>query len=196
MSKKQFFSSAVPQSLLIVSVIAGTGSTYGTENPEKWIAHIQKRIPFSSEKRSCEELDVRTALDHLENIRAVFNPPISDLANLLDVSRQAVYKWLAQDSTPEPSKLLQITAISKAADDFKKAGISRANTLVNMKAFDGKSLLQLLKAGLDYKQIEILIAEGKAMEAAYQRSGIKHSQAKPTHDWLSDISIPAYLEDI
>jgi transcriptional regulator with XRE-family HTH domain len=141
-------------------------------------------------------IDVRTPMEHLENIRSVLNPPISELAMLFGVSRQAIYKWLAQDSSPEADKLARIVALSKIADAFKEAKIQRAGTLLYIKISDGESLCDLLRADKPYdKQLAALIAESKIMEANYQQSGLSQSNTKPTNDWLSSISIPAYREE-
>lgn len=179
------------------ATIVGTGSTYDTERAEEWRDFVKKRLPCYSEKiNRSVHIDLRMPVEHLENIRAVFNPSISELAHLFSVSRQCIYKWLAQDSHPESHTLKHIVIVSQVADRFKNANVSRINILVKMKAFDGRSLLELLKMGQDCKkQIEILINEGRAIEMAYQRSGIAQSKTKSTRDWVPDVSIPAYRED-
>ncbi|MBU2827097.1 helix-turn-helix domain-containing protein [Acidithiobacillus ferriphilus] len=139
--------------------------------------------------------DVRTAQQHLANIRQVLNPAITDLAIVFDVSRQAIYKWLSGDSTPEPDKLARIVELSDVADAFRDAGVSRAAALLKMKAFDGRSLLDLIAAGEGCSQhVQTLVAEAKAIEAAYERTGLAKSKAKPTSDWQSSMSIPGSLE--
>lgn len=161
---------------------------------------IQPRIAvvlkFGDNRHSLESPDVRTPAQHLENIRKVLNPPIADLASLFDVSRQAIYKWLAGGSKPEPDKLGQITQLSLIADQFSKADISHAGSLLMIKAFEGQSLMDLLKSGVcPDSHIESLINEAKAMEDAYRRSGLAHSKATPTDDWKASLSIPAYPEE-
>ena len=142
-------------------------------------------------------LDVRSPVEHIENIRTVLNPSVSDLAHLFDVTRQAVYKWLAGDSTPEEEKLKRIIKLSGIADTFKAANISRAGSLLKMKTFNGRSLLDLLKTSEDCTaQVSALISEAKAMEASYQKSGLATSKAKPTNDWQASISIPGAIEPI
>ncbi len=135
--------------------------------------------------------------DHLQNIRTVLNPSISDLAILLDVSRQGIFKWLSQNSYPEVDKLENINTLSKIADMFTEAGIQRADSLLYMKNAIGLSLFDLLKAKQPYEeQIRMLIKEAQMMEASYQQSGIAHSTTIKTNDWMSSISIPAYREDL
>lgn len=141
-------------------------------------------------------MDIRTPIEHLRNIRAVLNPSISELATLFEVSRQAIYKWLSADSFPEEDKRVRITELSKIADAFKEAGLREGVALLNMKLFHGLSLIDLLRTRKPHgNQVQELIAEAKMMEAAYQQSGLMHSNTKQTNDWLSAVSIPAHHEE-
>lgn len=179
-------------------LIVGTGSVYGMEHSEEWRSYLQHRVPFIGEASApIERVDVRSSSKHLENIRAVLNPAVSDLASIFDVSRQAIYKWLSGDTNPEPEKAARILALSQISDAFKEAGVSRAGSFIKMKVLNGQSLVDIVKAGTDWHQaVNILIAESHAMEHAYQRSGLAQSQATPTSDWQSYQSIPATRDDV
>ncbi|MDH5553529.1 MAG: helix-turn-helix domain-containing protein [Nitrosomonas sp.] len=184
------------------TMLFGTGSAYSMDDTEKWRNHLQPRVAFVLDNNkvstvSSPQVDTRTPTEHIENIRSVLDPSISDLANLLNISRQAVYKWLSGSSMPEAEKQGQIATLSHIADKFKAADISRADSMLKMKAFNGLSLLDLLKSGEDCsKQVDILIAEAKAMEESYNKSGIALSKTKPTNDWKSSVSIPGSPEEI
>ncbi len=184
-----------------VVMLFGTGSAYGMDRSDTWRPYLQHRVPFIREVgvqgSGTERIDVRTPLEHLENIRTVLNPAVSDLASVFDVSRQAIYKWLSNDSKPEPEKSARVQVLSHIADAFNEAGIARAGSLLKMKTFDGRSLLDIVKAGDDWREaVDVLIAESRAMERAYERSGLAKSKAKPTSDWLASQSIPASREDV
>lgn len=180
--------------------LVGSGSVYNLNRVEDWRDHVQGRVPFildvgSKRENTSERPDVRTAEQHISNIRQALNPAMSDLAAVFNVSRQAIYKWLSGDASPEPEKLARIQKLSAAADAFRDAGVSRASALVKMKAFDGRSLLDLLAAGdMRDEHVQILIDEGKAMEVAYDRSGLAASKTKPTADWQSSVSIPGSID--
>ncbi len=187
---------------IINMVVVGTGSAYGADRIEEWSGYIQPRVSIVLNNAVAtvnhpSVLDVRTPVEHIENIRSVLNPSVSDLAGLFDVTRQAVYKWLSGDSIPEPDKLNRIVKLSEIADTFNAAKISRAGSLLKMKAFNGQSLIDLLKTGDDCTaQVLALISEAKAMEASYQKSGLASSKAKPTNDWQAYVSIPGSIEPI
>ena len=180
-------------------LIVGTGSMYSLDAAPQWHSHLEHRSSLVLEKTptSYSHIDVRTPKEHLENIRSILNPSISDLAILLDVSRQSIYKWLAQNSYPELEKLESIKNLSKISDLFKQAGIKRAEVLLSMKNPSGMSLFDLLKAKQPYEeQLKLLIAEAKAMEISHEQMRIADSKALPTNDWRSSISIAAYQEDL
>ncbi len=69
-----------------VVMLFGTGSAYGMDRSDTWRPYLQHRVPFIREVEAqgsgTERIDVRTPLEHLENIRTVLNPAVSDLAHL------------------------------------------------------------------------------------------------------------------
>jgi hypothetical protein len=185
---------------MIGTVLLGTGSVYGMDRAEVWRRHLQPRVPFILDAADAsfdttERPDVRTAAEHIENIRSMLNPSVADLAALFDVSRQAIYKWLSGDSTPEQDKRGRIVELSRIADAFRTAGVSRAGSLLKMKTFGGRSLMDLVKSGENRsKHVAALINEASAMDASYKQSGLSTSKSKPSSDWQSSISIPGSPE--
>ena len=182
--------------------VSGTGSAFRADRAEVWRHHVQSRVSFvvdhvSDATDPVRRPDVRTPAEHVENIRRVFNPPMAELAKLFDVSRQAVYKWMSGESAPESEKLDRIAELSRIADAFVKADVSRAGSLLNMKTFEGRSLLDLIRSGENRPEhVSALIAESRAMEVSYRQSGLASSKAKPTSDWQATISIPGNLEQL
>lgn len=182
-------------------MLTGTGSAYGMDRLDTWGPHLQHRVSFipgtGFQGNDAERVDVRTPLEHLENIRTVLNPAVSDLASVFEVSRQAIYKWLSNDSKPEPEKFSRIQELSQIADAMKEAGVVRAGSLLKMKIFGDRSLMDIIRTGDDWREaVDILIAESRAMERAYERSGLAETKAKPTSDWQTSHSIPASREDV
>lgn len=184
---------AVTSSML---VIGGTGSVFDLQRIGEWGPMLDARIPhFEVQITDAVRPDIRSAAEHLVNIRQVFNPAIADLAAAFGVSRQAIYKWIGSESTPEDDKLERLRTLSLAADAFQVAGVQRAASLLKMKAFDGRSLLDLVAADqLLPKHAQVLIAEAQAMDAAYQRSGLARSKAPASDDWRAALSIPGTSE--
>ncbi len=184
--------------VVIACLLGGTGSVFDVARASAWREMLDARVPYFDVQAADTDvvsLDLRSAAGHLANIRQVFNPAVADLASAFGVSRQMVYKWLSEESTPESEKFERINALSLAADTFRKAGVTRASSLLKMKAFEGRSLLDLVAAGqLLPEHTQMLVTEAQAMEAAYSRSGLAKSKAAPSDDWRAELSIPGSSE--
>ena len=185
---------------IIACVLGGTGSVFAIDNVSEWGPMLRSRVPnFCVQEVGSETVrpDIRSAIEHLANIRQVLNPAIADLAITFGVSRQAIYKWIGGESKPEPEKFKYIRSLSLVADAFQQAGVTRAAALLKLKAFDGRSLMDLLSTDqLLPEHTQLLIAEAQAMDTAYNRSGLAKSKAAPSNDWRTEISIPGSSEDI
>jgi hypothetical protein len=182
-----------------VLVFSGTGTSYAVGRYDTWQHHLGFRVPFmpSGTNMSVETVarpDVRSTAQHIDNIRTVLNPSVSELASLFEVSRQSIYKWLS-GATPEPDKSTRIIELSRIADTFRNARVSRAGALLKMKSFDGLSLLDIWKSHANSEDhVVALIAEARIMENSYKNSGLSASKSKSTSDWQSYISIPGSIE--
>lgn len=181
--------------------LAGTGGVYDLSQAAHWRSFLSGRVPFALVSSAPvvaargERPDPRTAGQHLVNVRQVLNPAVSDLAAVFGVSRQAVYKWQAGDATPEPEKLDRLRALSRAADELRTAGISHAPALAKIKAFEGRSLLDLAGSGaLLPAHVRSLIEEARAMDAARARLGLAQSKAPASDAWRAELSIPGRPE--
>lgn len=183
---------------VIACALGGTGSVFALPHANEWGKMLGTRVPYFDVRTTDAEAarpDIRSAAEHLANIRLALNPAIADLAMAFGVSRQAIYKWIGGESTPEDDKLERIRALSLAADAFQKAGLARATSLLKMKVFEGRSMLDLVAADqLAPEHAQALIVESQAMDAAYNRSGLAKSKAAPSDDWRSELSIPGSSE--
>ena len=197
-------SAATAAFALIGSALAvgGTGSVFDISRAGDWHWRrmLEARVPIHVDVGMADDSqeqrpDLRSASAHLGNIRQVLNPAIADLATVFGVSRQAIYKWIGGETTPEPDKFERILAFSHAADALRDAEVTRASSMLKMKAFEGRSLMDLAAAGqILPSHIQSLIAEAQAMDAAYDRSGLTKSKAKPSDDWRTEASIPGSPE--
>jgi hypothetical protein len=127
--------------VVIACTLGGTGSVFALSHANEWGRMLDTRVPYFDVQTADADAarpDIRSAAEHLANIRQVLNPAIADLATVFGVSRQAIYKWIGGESTPEDDKLARIRSLSLAADAFQKAGVARASSLLKMKAFEGQ----------------------------------------------------------
>ena len=127
---------------------------------------------------------------HIENIRNVLKTRIDDLVDLFDVSDKTIFEWMSGDSLPEIEKQELIVRLSKISDKFLESNVSRPDLLFKMKAFNGKSLMDLARSDeATGKHVDALVEEAGIMKRAYQESGLANSKTAPTDDWKSSISI-------
>ena len=183
---------------MIALALGGTGSVFALSHANEWGKMLDARVPYFDVRMTDVDAarpDIRSAAEHLANIRQVLSPAIADLAAVFGVSRQAIYKWIGSESTPEVDKLERLPSLSLAPYPFPKAEVTRPSPLLKMKAFDGRSLLDLVAAGqLAAQHTQTLIAEAQAMNATYSRSGLAKSKAAPSDDWRAELSIPGSSE--
>jgi len=190
--------------------LSGTGSTFPLHDHPQWLSYVKPKIHQEFELTEdfqlfsnasdyedlTKDLEVRTISQHLENIRNIMSPSMSELAKDLGVTRQALYKWVSGEYKPDnASNEEYILNLSKIADEFAKSDIADVKNLVKVKAFEGKTLLDLVKSGEDWSTgVSLLIAESKARQTEYQKVIDSSIETKPTENWKSYISIPGLDE--
>lgn len=93
----------------------------------------------------------RTTAEDLAQIRAIFKPAVSELANIFGVSRQAIYNWLGGE---EPISLHtnKIRDLASAADVIAAEGIPITSHVLKRKITDGKSLFEIVRDGSSAKE--------------------------------------------
>lgn len=184
-------------------LLVGTGATYPVNSIQNWRQFVQPKVQFgfeavevSSTTDTVQPVDVRNIAQHLANIREILSPSMSELAKELGITRQALYKWLSGENQPDdPVKTNFIARLSYVADEFRKAHVSDGKLLIKMKAFNGLSLVDLIKGELDWLEpVQLLINESNAMSAAADIAKFAASKAMPSDGWLSSISIPGTVE--
>ena len=88
----------------------------------------------------------RTPAQDLSRIREIFNPAVSDLANLFGVSRQAIYKW-NNGEQPKPQFAAQLEKLAQAADVVAAENLADPRQALRRKISDGRTSFELVMAG-------------------------------------------------
>ncbi len=140
---------------LFLSFMAGTGgmmTPHSTSEMNRWLhtpkIHVEHSDANNVEYSSAKNVDTRSPADLVANIRDGFAISMSDLAAVLGVSRPTAYAWL-EGQEPKPEAMMRIQGLSRAADEFSRANITRLDKLVHRPILEGRSLLDLLKADKD-----------------------------------------------
>ena len=136
---------------LFLSFTAGTGgmmTPHSTREMNRWLHTPKIHVEYPVAKNIDKNVDTRSPADLVTTIRDGFAITMSDLAAVLGVSRPTAYAWL-EGQEPKPEAMIRIQGLSRAADEFSRANITRLDKLVHRPILDGRSLLDLLKADED-----------------------------------------------
>ncbi|MDA8248466.1 MAG: hypothetical protein M0Z28_04750 [Rhodospirillales bacterium] len=89
---------------------------------------------------------VRTPAEDLAHIRATLRPSVTELANALGVSRQAVYDW-NQGKPVAPGNAARLADLAKAADVLSMEGLTTTGNVLRRPIISGKSLIDVVRDG-------------------------------------------------
>jgi hypothetical protein len=113
-----------------------------------------------------EILDVRSPLENLAHIRAVFKLTVTELASLFNVSRQAVYDWQAGKAIA-PLNAAKIDELAKASDLLESEGLTRSSQSLRRPLKGGKTLFDIVRDGGSAEEGAALLVR---MLRAWQRA--------------------------
>ncbi|MEI8155301.1 MAG: hypothetical protein WCH60_00435 [Burkholderiales bacterium] len=108
---------------------------------------------------------VRTPGENLLRIREVLNPAISDLATTFGVSRQSVYNWLNGEPVADENAA-KLQDLAQAADVLSHEGVSINAALLKRKIDNGRTLMQIAKAGESAMDAALMLVQIHKREAA------------------------------
>lgn len=89
---------------------------------------------------------IRTPIEDLSQIRAVLRPAITDLAQALGVSRQAVYDWQNGKAIGSVNAA-RLADLAKAADVLATEGLVSPSQLLRRPLASGKTFLDVVREG-------------------------------------------------
>lgn len=138
----------------------------------------------------------RTIAEDLHHIRTILRPGVSELADILGVSRQAIYNWLGGEN-PSSLHTSKIKDLAAAADVIATEGILITRNILKRKVKDGKSLFEIIRDGGSGNESAQILA-GILRRESEQRRILELRLAnrfKPTVNAL-DIGLPAFNEEI
>lgn len=90
--------------------------------------------------------DIRTPMEDLSHIRAVLRPTVTDLAQALGVSRQAIYDWQNGKAIGSVN-VVRLADLAKAADVFAVECLTSPSQLLRRPIKDGKTFFDVVQEG-------------------------------------------------
>jgi transcriptional regulator with XRE-family HTH domain len=89
---------------------------------------------------------VATPSENLTRIRTILKPTVTDLANLLGVSRQSIYDW--QNGQPISAEHAEkLIELARAADVFAAEGLATNSQILRRSIKSGKNFFDLVRDG-------------------------------------------------
>ena len=140
----------------------GTG---GELSPQQLQRSAQQAQHMVSVVDVAEIEKVRTPGENLLRIREVLNPAISDLATTFGVSRQSVYNWLNGEPVADENAA-KLQDLAQAADVLSHEGVSINAALLKRKIDNGRTLMQIAKAGESAMDAALMLVQIHKREAA------------------------------
>jgi len=145
---------------------------------------------YDSLKKATEVVE-RTPAENLRHIRAVLKPTVTDVADLLRVSRQAIYDWQAGKPIALENAS-HLADLARAADVFAVEGLTGASQVLRRPIRDGKNFFALVKEGnsadgVAQTLVEIVLRESSQREALRKRLA---GRPRPEREAFEEIGAP------
>lgn len=154
-----------------------------------------KRIPCAYQSSpfqvspACES--VASVSEQIQHIQNNLRLNMSALAELIDVSRPSLYKWLKGEPPHSQEVLNKISWLHNQASRIETLNLVRADILIKRPVFNGQSLFDFLKVGTVVEDDYLLTLQNiDQKEANVRASSIKGKPIRSIQDAIDEISTP------
>ena len=105
------------------------------------------RVAFARKDIHSEQaMPAATPAHDLDRIKSVLRLTVSELADCIGVSRQAIYNWKS-GADIKTANAVKLENLKRAADVISDAGLHVSGLLLGRKLAGGKALLEVVSAG-------------------------------------------------
>lgn len=132
--------------LIAIALQVGTGGEQTTDYYKQRGLMGYAFAPYEPVSNIVASPTIRTPMEDLSHIRTVLKPAITDLAQALGVSRQAVYDWQNGKSIGS-ANAARLADLAKAADVFATEGLTSPSQLLRRPINDGKTFFDVVREG-------------------------------------------------
>lgn len=180
-----------------ILLVVATGSSYAADRINEWQPYVTTRVPLQiDETRDVSSANSEALVGSLSLsekvsfIKKTFNYGVSDLAKLLGISRQAIYKWNTDQVTPEAIVSVKVDNLAKVAIFLSDADVKRAGELIKLKYFGDQPLLEKAILGnVSDSYLEEVVSYIKQMQT-HNNQITKLTESTQESEWLSSASLP------
>jgi len=146
---------------------------------------------YDSATRVADAIAPRSPIENLEHIRSVLSPTVTQMAELLRVSRQAIYDWQAGKPIAGENTL-RLADLARGADVLAVEGLRGTAEVLRRSIRNGKSFFALVAEGRSAESAARTLVEIVRTEAR-QRQAIKERLAgrkRPTREAFEELGAP------
>ncbi|MEB3286879.1 MAG: hypothetical protein VKJ04_05195 [Vampirovibrionales bacterium] len=116
-------------------------------------------------------------VDYLERISAIFQPSITDLSKIMNVSRQAIYDWKANKPI-SPDNIHKLSAIANVANRLADYGVKLSPQLLRRPLKGNVSFFEMIRDINAIEEAETLLLQLIKREDAQRAQVFKTFQNK------------------
>lgn len=156
-----------------------------------------KRIPCAYQSSpfqvspACESVASVSVSEQIQHIQNNLRLNMSALAELIDVSRPSLYKWLKGEPPHSQEVLNKISWLHNQASRIETLNLVRADILIKRPVFNGQSLFDFLKVGTVVEDDYLLTLQNiDQKEANVRASSVKGKPIRSIQDAIDEISTP------
>lgn len=174
----------------------GSGSTLSSVQKERGSYRyiIPSREDNSSDSINAIDIDIKSISEQLNNIKVSLKINISNLAELLDVSRPSVYAWLKGENPNSDEVINKIKAIEIVAAKIDALKLERVDNMLKRPLFDGTSILSLMKQNLPISDSHLAaLKELDSKEAKVRVNSSASKNVRSFRDAIEDVATPLWL---
>ncbi len=162
------------------SIIESSGQTLGSNGPEE----LFLKSPITNEKKN--EIIPTTPVEHL---KAILGINISETADILQITRQAIYDWKSGKAIPSVKNQERINKLISVCKKWENANLGPIRHLIRQNIWNEYSLFDLLcKEELDEELIYTYFDKIKTYMTALNKEREQAKKIKEQHGFkqLSD----------
>lgn len=186
-----FFDITRVANALAVTMLVGVGTGRFVDDLDRWQQHRSSDSFVSSSTSNVIEITLaRTAADDISRIREILSPSISGLANILGVTRQAIYNWLNGEQ-PRPEYVAKLADLAQAADLLAETGVPITGALMKRKLFKGKNLLEVACDGGSARDAAQVLVQIVRRETSQRAMMSARFSGRKTSSRAAEWDIPA-----
>jgi len=174
--------------LLLIPGSGGAVTPQGMDQLNRWVHNPSIRV----EQRGRHKAETRSPAEQVSSIRATYGLNMSELANLLGVTRPTAYAWL-NGQEPKADSLVHIHRLSVAIREIEELNIPRIDSLIRRPIFEGRSLIDKIKANENIFEAlaTIKTLAGKESTARLKQKGSGRSK-RSIDEVGTELSSPSY----